>query len=115
MRPTPLLLRYGPGDWNALHQDLYGAEVFPLQVTILLPEPDRDFSGGEFVLPRQRPRMQSRAAGVPLRPSAAVIFPLCERPVQGARSAYRVQMRDGISKVTGGDRFTVGIIFHGGA
>jgi hypothetical protein len=111
-RPTPLLLRYVPGDWNALHQDLYGAEVFPLQVAILLSEPDRDFTGGEFVLTEQRPRMQSRAAVVPLRQGDAVVFPVRERPVQGTRGPYRVNMRHGISKVTGGERFTLGLIFH---
>lgn len=111
-RPTPLLLRYGPGDWNALHQDLYGAEVFPLQVAVLLSEPERDFTGGEFVLTVQRPRMQSRAAVVPLRQGDAVVFPVRERPVQGARGPYRVQMRHGVSKLHSGERFTLGIIFH---
>jgi hypothetical protein len=114
-RPTPLLLRYGPGDWNALHQDLYGAEVFPLQVAILLSEPGKNFTGGEFVLTEQRPRMQSRAAVVPLRQGDAVVFPVRERPVQGARGPYRVQMRHGVSKVTGGERYTLGIIFHDAA
>ena len=114
-RPTPLLLRYGPGDWNALHQDLYGAEVFPLQVAVLLSEPDRDFTGGEFVLTEQRPRMQSRAAVVPLRQGDAVVFPVRERPVQGARGPYRVQMRHGVSKLHSGERFTLGIIFHDAA
>jgi uncharacterized protein len=115
MRTTPLLLRYGPGDWNALHQDLYGAEVFPLQVAILLSEPDRDFTGGEFVLTEQRPRMQSRAAVVPLQQGDAVVFPVRERPVQGARGPYRVQMRHGVSKLHTGERFTLGIIFHDAA
>jgi hypothetical protein len=114
-RPTPLLLRYGPGDWNALHQDLYGAEVFPLQVAILLSEPERDFTGGEFVLTEQRPRMQSRAAVVPLWQGDAVVFPVRERPVQGARGPYRVQMRHGVSKLHSGERFTLGIIFHDAA
>ncbi len=114
-RPTPLLLRYGPGDWNALHQDLYGAEVFPLQVAILLSAPAQDFTGGEFVLTEQRPRMQSRAAVVPLSQGDAVVFPVRERPVQGARGPYRVQMRHGVSKVTSGERFTLGIIFHDAA
>jgi uncharacterized protein len=114
-RPTPLLLRYGPGDWNALHQDLYGAEVFPLQVAILLSEPDRAFTGGEFVLTEQRPRMQSRVAVVPLRQGDAVVFPVRERPVQGARGPYRVQMRHGVSKLHSGERFTLGIIFHDAA
>ncbi len=111
-RPTPLLLRYGPGDWNALHQDLYGTEVFPLQVAILLSEPQRDFTGGDFVLTEQRPRMQSRAAVIPLRQGDAVIFPVRERPVEGRRGHYRVQMRHGVSKVARGERFTLGIIFH---
>ena len=114
-RPTPLLLRYGPGDWNALHQDLYGAEVFPLQVAILLSEPESDFTGGEFVLTEQRPRMQSRAAVVPLRQGDAVVFPVRERPVQGARGPYRVQMRHGVSKLHSGERYTLGIIFHDAA
>lgn len=111
-RPTPLLLRYGPGDWNALHQDVYGAHVFPLQVAILLSEPDRDFTGGELVLTEQRPRMQSRAAVVPLRQGDAVVFPVRERPVQGVRGPYRVQMRHGVSKLHSGERFTLGLIFH---
>lgn len=111
-RPTPLLLRYGPGDWNALHQDLYGEHVFPLQVAILLSEPGRDFAGGEFVLTEQRPRMQSRPVVVPLRQGDAVVFPVRERPVQGAKGPYRVQMRHGVSKLHDGERFTLGIIFH---
>ncbi len=114
-RPTPLLLRYGPGDWNALHQDMYGAHVFPLQVAILLSEPDRDFTGGELVLTEQRPRMQSRAAVVPLRQGDAVVFPVRERPVQGVRGPYRVQMRHGVSKLHSGERFTLGFIFHDAA
>lgn len=114
-RPTPLLLRYGPGDWNALHQDLYGAEVFPLQVAILLSDPACDFTGGEFVLTEQRPRMQSRAAVVPLRQGDAVVIPVRERPVQGARGPYRVQMRHGVSQLHSGERFTLGIIFHDAA
>jgi hypothetical protein len=114
-RPTPLLLRYGPGDWNALHQDLYGAEVFPLQVAILLSDPVRVFTGGVFVLTEQRPRMQSRAAVVPLRQGDAVVFPVRERPVKGARGAYRVQMRHGVSKLHTGERYTLGIIFHDAA
>lgn len=111
-RPTPLLLRYGPGDWNALHQDVYGEHVFPLQVAILLSEPERDFMGGEFVLTEQRPRMQSRPAVVPLRQGDAVVFPVRERPVQGSKGPYRVQMRHGVSKLHSGERFTLGIIFH---
>lgn len=111
-RPTPLLLRYGPGDWNALHQDLYGLHVFPLQVAILLSSPGNDFTGGEFVLTEQRPRQQSRPAVVPLRQGDAVVFPVRERPVQGARGVHRVQMRHGVSKLHSGERFTLGIIFH---
>ena len=114
-RPTPLLLRYGPGDWNALHQDLYGAEVFPLQVAVLLSEPDRDFTGGEFVLTEQRPRMQSRASVVPLKQGDGVVFPVRERPIHGTRGPYRVQMRHGVSKLHSGERFTLGIIFHDAA
>lgn len=111
-RPTPLLLRYGPGDHNCLHQDLYGALAFPLQAAILLSEPGRDFTGGEFVLVEQRPRQQSRAEVVPLERGEAVIFAVHHRPAQGARGAYRVTMRHGVSRVRGGTRFTAGIIFH---
>jgi hypothetical protein len=111
-RPTPLLLRYEAGDWNALHQDLYGEHVFPLQVAILLSAPGRDFSGGEFVLTEQRPRQQSRAEVVPLRQGDAAIFPVRERPVQGARGWHRRGMRHGVSRVRSGMRFTLGIIFH---
>jgi uncharacterized protein len=111
-RPTPLLLRYGPGDYNCLHQDLYGMHVFPLQVAILLSEPDKDFTGGEFVLTEQRPRMQSRAAVVPLRQGDGVIFAVNQRPVQGTRGSYRVTMRHGVSALRSGQRHTLGIIFH---
>ncbi|HXI88117.1 MAG TPA: 2OG-Fe(II) oxygenase [Parvularculaceae bacterium] len=114
-RPTPLILKYGPGDYNRLHQDLYGEEVFPLQVAILLSEPGKDFEGGEFVLTEQRPRMQSRAAVVPLRRGDAVVFAVNDRPVQGARGAFRAKMRHGVSTVRAGARFTLGIIFHDAA
>ena len=111
-RPTPLLLRYGPGDYNCLHQDLYGEHVFPLQVAVLLSEPETDFSGGEFVLTEQRPRMQSRAAVVPLRRGDAVAFAVNVRQVRGARGSYRVTMRHGVSRVLAGRRHVLGIIFH---
>jgi hypothetical protein len=113
-RPTPLLLRYGAGDYNCLHQDVYGEHVFPLQVAFLLSEPGRDFSGGEFVLTEQRPRMQSRAEVVPLRQGQGVIFPVHHRPVQGTRGVYRVNMRHGVSRLRDGRRHTLGIIFHDG-
>ncbi len=114
-RPTPLLLRYGAGDYNCLHQDLYGEHVFPIQVAVLLSEPERDFAGGEFVLTEQRPRMQSRAAVVPLRQGDAVAFAVHHRPVRGTRGAYRVVMRHGVSTLRSGRRHTLGIIFHDAA
>jgi hypothetical protein len=110
-RPTPLLLRYGPGDYNCLHQDLYGEWVFPLQAAILLSDPN-EFEGGEFVLTEQRPRMQSRASVVPLAAGEAVIFAVNQRPVAGTRGTYRVTMRHGVSRVRSGRRHTLGIIFH---
>ncbi|WP_306394797.1 2OG-Fe(II) oxygenase [Telluria beijingensis] len=112
LRPTPLLLRYRAGDYNCLHQDLYGEQVFPLQVAVLLSRPGEDFEGGEFVLTEQRPRMQSRAEVVALGQGDAVVFAVNQRPVQGARGVYRVAMRHGISRVRRGLRHTMGIIFH---
>jgi hypothetical protein len=111
-QPTPLLLEYGEGDYNCLHQDLYGEHVFPLQVTFLLSRPDRDFTGGEFVLAEQRPRMQSRVEVVPLGQGDGVIFPVRHRPVRGARGHYRVNLRHGVSRVRSGHRQTLGVIFH---
>jgi uncharacterized protein len=111
-KPTPLLLQYGAGDYNCLHQDLYGEHVFPLQVAILLSTPGEDFTGGEFVLTEQRPRMQSRAEVVPLGKGDGVIFPVHHRPIAGTRGAYRVTMRHGVSRLRSGHRHTLGIIFH---
>jgi hypothetical protein len=111
-RPTPLLLQYGADDYNCLHQDLYGEHVFPLQVAILLSEPGRDFTGGEFVLTEQRPRMQSRPEVVPLRQGDAVAFAVHFKPVQGTRGFYRVNLRHGVSRIRSGHRHTVGVIFH---
>ena len=111
-RPTPLLLQYEAGDYNCLHQDLYGEHVFPLQVAILLSEPGRDFAGGEFVLTEQRPRMQSRAEVVPLAQGDAVAFAVHHRPVQGTRGTYRVNLRHGVSRIRSGQRHTLGVIFH---
>ncbi len=111
-RPTPLLLRYGPGDYNCLHQDLYGEHVFPLQVAILLSQPQEEFTGGEFVLTEQRPRMQTRPAVVPLAKGDAVVFAVNSRPHRGTKGDYRVMLRHGVSKIRDGRRHTVGIIFH---
>ena len=114
-RPTPLLLKYGPGDYNCLHQDLYGAHVFPLQVAALLSTPGEDFGGGEFVLTEQRPRMQSRPVVVPLSRGDAVVFAVNARPVAGSRGDYRVTMRHGVSEIRSGQRQTLGVIFHDAA
>jgi hypothetical protein len=111
-KPTPLILRYGAGDYNCLHQDVYGDLVFPLQVAFLLSAPGRDFTGGEFVLTEQRPRMQSRAEVVPLGQGDGVIFAVRQRPVRGTRGAYRVNLRHGVSRLRSGQRHTLGIIFH---
>src|SRR6266480_7031549 len=111
-KPTPLLLRYTEGDYNCLHQDLYGEHVFPLQVTFLLSKPGEDFTGGEFVLTEQRPRMQSRAEVVQLEQGDCVIFPVRHRPVRGSRGSYRVNLRHGVSRLRSGHRHTLGVIFH---
>ena len=112
VRPTPLLLTYGPGDYNCLHQDLYGEHVFPLQAAVLLDEPGRDFTGGEFVLVEQRPRQQSRAQVVPIAQGEAVIFAVRERPAEGSRGVHRRQLRHGVSTLRSGRRRTLGVIFH---
>ena len=112
LRPTPLLLQYGSGDYNCLHQDLYGEHVFPIQVAILLSQPGADFTGGEFVLTEQRPRMQSRAEVVPLQQGDGVAFAVHQRPVRGTRGFYRVTMRHGVSRIRSGHRHTLGLIFH---
>jgi hypothetical protein len=112
LRPTPLILRYGVGDYNCLHQDLYGALAFPLQLAILLSSPVEDFTGGDFVLTEQRPRQQSRPMVVPLQKGDAVLFAVHHRPVHGTRGAYRVNLRHGVSRLTSGRRHTLGIIFH---
>ena len=114
-KPTPLLLRYEAGGYNCLHQDIYGDVVFPIQLTVLLSEPGKDFQGGEFLLVEQRPRAQSRGSVVPLEQGEAVIFTTRYRPVVGARGAYRANMRHGVSRLLGGERFTLGVIFHNAA
>jgi hypothetical protein len=111
-RPTPLLLCYGPDDYNRLHQDLYGEHVFPLQVAVLLSQPEQDFAGGEFVLTEQRARMQSRVDVVPLRRGDGVVFAVDQRPVQGKRGMQRARMRHGLSRLRSGQRYMLGVIFH---
>jgi hypothetical protein len=112
IKPTPLILKYGPGDYNCLHQDIYGEHIFPLQIAFLLSKPGEDFTGGEFALTEQRPRMQSRVEVVPIEQGMGVIFPVHQRPMKGARGTYRVNMRHGVSRVRSGLRFTLGVIFH---
>jgi hypothetical protein len=114
-RPTPLLLKYGPGDYNCLHQDVYGEHVFPIQLVILLSDPEKDFTGGEFVMTEQRPRMQSRAEVVPLGMGEGALFAVRDRPRQGTRGDYRVRMRHGVSRLRSGERYTLGVIFHDAA
>jgi len=114
-RPTPLLLQYGPNDYNCLHQDLYGEHIFPLQIAVLLSDPNHDFQGGEFVLIEQRPRMQTRAAVLPLHKGDAAVFAVNTRPVQGSRGDYRVTLRHGVSQIRTGHRHTLGLIFHDAA
>jgi uncharacterized protein len=110
--PTPLLLQYGPDDYNCLHQDIYGEHVFPLQIAVLLSAPEEDFTGGEFVMTEQRPRMQTRPDVVPLKQGDGVIFAVHHRPVQGTRGIYRVNLRHGVSRIRSGKRYTLGVIFH---
>ena len=114
-RPTPLLLRYRAGDYNCLHQDVYGEHVFPLQLVMLLSQPGRDFDGGEFVMSEQRPRMQTRPMVLPLQQGDAAIIAVRHRPVRGSRGFYRVNLRHGVSRVRSGERYTAGIIFHDAA
>jgi hypothetical protein len=114
-RPTPLLLKYGPGDYNCLHQDVYGEHVFPIQFVILLSDPEKDFTGGEFVMTEQRPRIQSRAEVVPLGMGEGALFAVRDRPRQGTRGDYRVRMRHGVSRLRSGERYTLGVIFHDAA
>jgi hypothetical protein len=114
-RPTPLLLKYGPGDYNCLHQDIYGEHIFPIQLVVLLSSPGKEFSGGEFVMTEQRPRMQSRAEVVPLGIGEGALFTVRDRPRRGARGDYRVRMRHGVSRIRSGERYTLGVIFHDAA